>query len=223
VDDGTGKSASCSANIAVQPKPAPPAPTMSCAADRASVMAGERPQISATVNDPSGLPLTYSWQTNGGQIVGTGATVQLDTSGLQPGTYTVTGRAENTAHSACDCTTSVTVQTPPPPPTASVIAACKFKPNSSYADNVCQRMLDDAAVRLDSDPKAKVVLVGYADPKEAHADKLAAARAASCQKYLVGKKRIDGSRVATRSATGTAAAADNRRADVKLVPDGATE
>jgi outer membrane protein OmpA-like peptidoglycan-associated protein len=223
VDDGTGKSANCSANIAVEPKPAPPAPTMSCAADRASVMAGERPQITATVHDPSGLPLTYSWQTNGGQIVGAGSSVQLDTSGLQPGMYTVTGRAENTAHSACDCTTSVTVQAPPPAPTASVIAACKFKPNSSYADNVCQRMLDDAAVRLDSDPKAKVVLVGYADPKEAHADKLASARAANCQKYLVGKKRIDASRVVTRNATGSPGAGDNRRADVKLVPDGATE
>jgi outer membrane protein OmpA-like peptidoglycan-associated protein len=224
VDDGAGKSASCSANITVQPKPVPPAPTMSCAADRSSVMAGERPQITATVNDPSGLPLTYSWQTNGGQIVGTGSSVQLDTSGLQAGTYTVTGRAENTVHSACDCTTSVTVQAAPPPPSASIIAACRFKTNSSYADNVCQRMLDDAAVRLDSDPKAKVVLVGYADPKEARSDKLATARAANCQKYLVGKKRIDRSRVTTRNVTGTASAGDeNRRTDVKLVPDGATE
>ncbi len=224
VDDGTGKTASCSANITVQPKPVPVAPTMSCAADRSSVTAGERAQIAATVNDPSGLPLTYTWQTNGGQIVGSGPNVQLDTSGLQPGTYTVTGRAENTAHSACDCTTNVTVQAPPAPPTASIIAACKFKANSSYADNVCQRMLDDAAVRLASDPKAKVVLVGYADPKEAHADNLATARAASCQKYLVGKKRVDASRVETRGMAGTDGAGDdNRRADVKLVPDGATE
>ncbi len=171
VDNGKGVASSCSANVTVQPKPAPPAPTMSCAADRSTVVAGERPSITASVNDPSGLPLTYAWQSNGGQIVGTGATVQLDTSGLAPGTYTVTGRAENSAHAACDCTANVNVTAPAPPPTASKVASCAFKPGSSRADNVCQRSLDDVAVRLQSDPKAKVVVVGYADPKEAHVGK----------------------------------------------------
>ncbi len=79
VDNGAGTSSSCSANVAVQPKPAPPAPTMRCAADPSTVVAGERANVTATVNDPSGLPLTYSWQANGGQVVGTGATVQFDT------------------------------------------------------------------------------------------------------------------------------------------------
>jgi outer membrane protein OmpA-like peptidoglycan-associated protein len=226
VDDGAGKTSSCSTNVRVDPKPKPPAPTMSCSADRSSVAAGERAQITATVNDQSNTALRYSWQANGGQIVGateSSSSVQFDTSGLAPGTYTVTGRAENGAGGAADCSTSVTVQQPPAPPQASKISDCSFRPGSARVDNVCKRVLDDAAVRLQSDPKAKVVLVGFADPKEPSSAKLASRRADETKKYLAGKQGIDGSRVDVRSSTGTAGAGtENRRVDVVLVPDGAT-
>jgi outer membrane protein OmpA-like peptidoglycan-associated protein len=224
VDDGAGKTSSCSTNVRVDPKPKPPAPTMSCSADRSSVAAGERAQISATVNDQSNTALRYSWQANGGQIVGaTESSVQFDTSGLAPGTYTITGRVENGAGGAADCSTSVTVQQPPAPPQASKISDCSFRPASARVDNVCKRVLDDAAVRLQSDPKAKVVLVGFADPKEPDSAKLASRRADETKKYLAGKQGIDGSRVDVRSSTGTEGAGkENRRVDVVLVPDGAT-
>ena len=226
VDDGAGKTSSCSTNVRVDPKPKPPAPTMSCSADRSSVAAGERAQITATVNDQSNTALRYSWQANGGQLVGateSSPSVQFDTSGLAPGTYAVTGRVENGASGAADCSTSVTVQQPPAPPQASKISDCSFRPGSARADNVCKRVLDDAAVRLQSDPKAKVVLVGFADPKEPGSAKLASRRADEAKKYLAGKQGIDGSRVDVRSSTGTAGAGkENRRVDVVLVPDGAT-
>ncbi len=54
--------------------------------------------------------------------------------------------------------------------------------------------------------KSKVVLVGYADPKEAGAAKLASERAASAQKYLQDKKGVDASRVEVRTAAGEAGA-----------------
>src|ERR1700751_3578378 len=226
VDDGAGKTSSCSTNVRVDPKPKPPAPTMSCSADRSSVAAGERAQITATVNDQSNTALRYSWQANGGQLVGateSSPSVQFDTSGLAPGTYTVTGRVENGAGGAADCSTSVTVQQPPAPPQASKISDCSFRPGRARADNVCKRVLDDAAVRLQSDPKAKVVLVGFADPKEPGSAKLASRRADEAKKYLAGKQGIDGSRVDVRWSTGTAGAGtENRRVDVVLVPDGAT-
>ena len=226
VDDGAGKTSSCSTNVRVDPKPKPPAPVMSCSADRSSVAAGERAQITATVNDQSNTALRYSWQANGGQLVGateSSPSVQFDTSGLAPGTYTVTGRVENGAGGAADCSTSVNVQQPPAPPQASKISDCSFRPGSARADNVCKRVLDDAAVRLQSDPKAKVVLVGFADPKEPGSAKLASRRADEAKKYLAGKQGIDGSRVDVRSSTGTAGAGkENRRVDVVSVPDGAT-
>jgi hypothetical protein len=221
VDNGAGKSASCSANVTVQPKPAPPAPTMTCTADRSTVLAGERAEITANVNDPSGTAIRFTWLANGGQIIGSGSIVQFDTSGLAPGIYTVTGRAENELHSACDCTAAITVQAAPPPPQASKVSACDFAPGSARGDNVCKRNLDDVAVRLQSDPRSKVVLVGYADPKEARAAKLAGERAASAQKYLQDKG-VDASRVEARTAAGEAGAGQvNRRVDIVFVPDGA--
>jgi outer membrane protein OmpA-like peptidoglycan-associated protein len=223
VDNGAGKTASCTANVTVQPKPAPPAPTMMCTADRSTVLAGERAEITANVNDASGTAIRFTWQANGGQIIGAGSIVQFDTSGLAPGTYTVTGRAENELHSACDCTAAVTVQAPPSAPQASKVSACDFAPGSAGADNACKRNLDDVAVRLQSDPRSKVVLVGYADPKEARATKLAAERAASGQKYLQDKKGVDASRVEVRTAAGQAGASqENRRVDIVFIPDGAS-
>jgi outer membrane protein OmpA-like peptidoglycan-associated protein len=220
VDNGAGNGASCSTTIAVQPKPAPAAPTMSCTASPSTVSAGERPTITAVVNDPSGTPITYTWQANAGQIVGNGQSIQLDTSGLAPGTYTVTGRAENGVHSACDCSTTVTVQAPAPAPEASKISECSFALNSPRADNVCKRTLDDLAVRLQSDPKAKIVLVGHAEPQEHAAQKLAAQRAESAKKYLEEKNSVDTSRVDVR--TNTAAGKEGRLVEIILVPEGAT-
>ena len=220
VDNGAGKGASCSSSVAVQPKPAAAAPTMSCSANPATVIAGERPTITATVNDASGTPLTYTWQANAGQIIGSGASVQFDTSGLAPATYTVTGRAENGVHSACDCSTTVTVQAPAPPPEASKISECAFALNSARADNVCKRTLDDVAVRLQTDAKAKIVVVGYADPKERRSQKLATERADSAKKYLNEKKSVDTSRVEVR--TNTDAGKQGRRVEIILVPEGAT-
>jgi outer membrane protein OmpA-like peptidoglycan-associated protein len=223
VDNGGGKTASCTANVTVQPKPAPPAPTMTCTADRSTVLAGERAEITANVNDASGTAIRFTWQANAGQIIGAGSIVQFDTSGLAPGTYTVTGRAENELHGACDCTAAVTVQAPPAAAQASRVNACDFAPGSAGADNVCKRNLDDVAVRLQSDPRSKVVLVGSADLKEPRAAKLAGERAASCQKYLQENKGVDASRVEVRAAAGVAGAdQENRRVDIVFVPDGAS-
>jgi outer membrane protein OmpA-like peptidoglycan-associated protein len=222
VDNGAGKTSTCSTNVTVQPKPNV-APTMSCSAERPTVYAGERDQISAIVKDPSGTALNYKWQSNGGQIIGTGSSVQLDTSGLSPGTYTVTGRVENGAGGAADCSAPVNVQAPPPPPQASKINECLFARGSAVVNNVCKRVLDDLAVRLQAEPKAKAAFVGFAEPKEHAASKLAAERAENARKYLGQKKSVDTSRVELRSAVGPESEGKrNRRLDVVWIPDGAT-
>lgn len=222
VDDGAGKTSNCSTSVAVRPKPAPAVPTMSCSVDRSTVLVGERPQITANVSDPTGTALNYKWQANGGQIVGSGSTVQLDTSGLAPGSYSVTGRVENGSGGAADCSVGISVQAPPPPPQAAKVGECPFAPNSAVVNNVCKRVLDDVAVRLQTDPKAKAVLVGFADPKEHGASKLAERRADNAKKYLGEKKAIDSARIKTRSSTGSAGEGkENRRLDAVWVPDGA--
>lgn len=225
-EDPRGGTDTASTDVTVTPKPVPP-PSMSCSVDRAVVSAGEKVTITAVTNDESGTPLTYQWRANSGQLSGSGASVQLDTTGLAAGTYMVTGRVQNTRGGAADCTATVTIQAPPPPPQASKINQCYFKFRSARVDNVCKRILDDVAVRLQTDPKAKIVVIGYATPRREStqrlADRLARDRAENAKKYLSEKKGVDASRIETRMGRGAVnAGKENRRIDIILVPDGAS-
>ena len=222
VDDGKGGTATCAADIAVQPRPNQP-PTITCSTDRSPIMPGERTGITSVASDPDGDPLTYSYTPSSGQIVGTGAHVEFDSTGLSAGSYTVKCSVSDGRGGTADASTNVDVQQPPPPPQATKVGDCGYtKVGASRFDNLCKRVGDDVALRLKNDPNAKVVIVGFADPKEPKAAKLAAARADLAKKYL-GEKGIDASRISTR--TGEAAKGaekDNRRVDFIFVPEGAT-
>ena len=224
VSDGKGGNATCSADLTVATKPNQN-PVISCATDRSPIMPGERTGIAATASDPDGDPLTYSYTPTGGQIVGTGSKVQFDSTGLQPGSYTVKCSVSDGRGGTADANTNVDVQQPPPPPQATKVGDCGYaKPGTSRFDNACKRVGDDVALRLKNDPTAKLVIVGFADPKEPKSAKVAQERADLAKKYL-GEKGIDASRVTTR--TGTAAAEkgmekENRRVDFVIVPEGAT-
>ncbi len=226
VDDGHGGSATCSVDIRVNAPPPPPAPkppVMSCSTDRGTVMAGERVNVSASASSPQSFALNYTWRSNAGQIVGTGSSVQFDTTGLGPGTYTITGRVDDGHDGAADCTVNVTVQQPPPPPQASKINECTtYKAGISRTDNACKRVLDDVALRLQNEPKGTIVIIGYADPKEPRMKKVGQERADNAAKYLVGKG-IDMSRITVRAGSGQeGAGAANRRIEIIWVPEGAT-
>jgi outer membrane protein OmpA-like peptidoglycan-associated protein len=221
VDDGRGGSASSSVAVSVEPRPHRP-PTITCSADRSSVFAGEKVHITTNAVSPDGDKLTYTWRANAGQIVGNGAAADFDTTGLAPGNYTVTVRVDNGFGGAADCSSTIEVKPVPPPPQASKISDCAFgKALSTRIDNVCKRILDDVALRLQNEPRGSAVIIGYSDPKEAKPEKIAGDRATNAVKYL-GEKGIDASRVATRSGAGQAGATDNRRIDVIWVPEGAT-
>ncbi|HVA95884.1 MAG TPA: PKD domain-containing protein [Candidatus Dormibacteraeota bacterium] len=222
VDDGRGGTATCSANIRVEAKPNN-APTVTCSADRSSVFAGERIHITTNANDPDGDRLTYVWRANAGRVAGTDAAADFDTTGLAPGMYTVTVRVDDARGGAADCSTTVEVKAPPAAPMASKINECTFgKPLSTRIDNVCKRILDDVALRLQSEPRASVVIIGYSDPGERNPAVIAADRGANAVKYL-GEKGIDPSRATTRTGSGEAGDnIQNRRIDVIWVPEGAT-
>jgi outer membrane protein OmpA-like peptidoglycan-associated protein len=186
------------------------------------VFVGERVRITAVASDPDGDPLTYSWRTNGGQIIGEGAAVQLDTTGVSPGHYTVTGRVDDGRGGAADCSVEVDVQAAPPPPQASKLNECSFRASSGRVDNVCKRILDDVALRLKNEPRASAVVVGYADPKEPRPDRLAKQRGDNAAKYIADKG-VDATRINVRTATGEKGGGKkNQRIDVIWVPEGAT-
>ena len=222
VDDGRGGAANCSTNIRVEPKPNHP-PTIACSADRSSVFAGKRVHISCKANDPDGDPLTYAWRANAGRITGNGPEADFDTTGLAPANYSTTTRVEDGRGGAAEASTGVDVKAVPPPPQASKMSECAFgKPLSTRIDNVCKRILDDVALRLQSEPHASGVIIGYSDPKESKPEKVAGDRATNTVKYL-GEKGIDASRVATRTGSGQAGGdQQNRHIDVIWVPEGAT-
>lgn len=221
VADNRGGTADCSVSIRVE-APANRAPSLTCSAERSSVLAGERVRIRGTASDPDSDQLTYSWRSNGGQVVGSGASVQLDTSGLAPGRYTVTGRVEDGRGGAADCSATVAVETPAAPPQASKINECFFRSSSARVDNVCKRILDDVALRMQNDPRGRVVFIGYADSQEPRPDRLAGQRSDAAKDYL-REKGIADSRVDVRTAGGQAGAGrQNHRIDIVWVPEGAT-
>lgn len=224
VDDGKGGTASCAADISVAQKPNQP-PTISCSTDRSPIMPGERTGITSVASDPDGDPLTYSYTTTSGQIVGSGAKVEFDSTGLQPGSYAVKCMVSDGRGGNADASTNVDVQQPPPPPQASKVGDCGYnKAGASRFDNACKRVGDDVALRLKNEPAAKLVIVGYADPKEPRATKLAETRAELAKKYIE-EKGIDASRISTRAgqaSTETGQEKENRRVDFVIVPEGAT-
>jgi outer membrane protein OmpA-like peptidoglycan-associated protein len=124
---------------------------------------------------------------------------------------------------SADALKAITVQAPPPSPQASKINECQFQPaNSARVDNVCKRVLDDIAVRLQSEPTSKLVIIGYADPKARQAEKMSTDRGQNASSYLQ-QKVIDANRIEVRKGTGQeGAGAGNQRIEIIFVPQGAT-
>jgi hypothetical protein len=224
VDDGKGGTASCATDIRVEEKPHHP-PTISCSANPSTIQPGERSTITSTASSPDNLDLTYSYSASAGQVSGTGPTAQFDSTGLQAGSYKVNCSATDTRGDKADGSTNVDVQQPPPPPQATKVGECGYtKAGVARFDNLCKRVGDDVALRLKNEPNAKVVIVGYADPKEPKAAKLAQSRADLAKAYL-GEKGIDASRSTTRTgqaSTEKGAEKENRRVEFIFVPEGAT-
>ncbi len=224
VDDGKGGTASCTTDIRVEEKPHHP-PTISCAANPSTILPGERSTITSTASSPDNLELTYNYSAAAGQVSGTGPTAQFDSTGLQAGSYKVNCSVTDSRGDKADGSTNVDVQQPPPPPQATKVGECGYtKAGVARFDNLCKRVGDDVALRLKNEPNAKVVIVGYADPKEPKAAKLAQSRADLAKAYL-GEKGIDASRSTTRTGEASkekGAEKENRRVEFIFVPEGAT-
>jgi hypothetical protein len=109
----------------------PVPPTASCSASPTEVYPGD--PVSATISTQNFNPkhtLTYKWNTTGGKASGAGTTGTVDTTGLAPGSYTVSGTAtdeKEKKNNTATCSASFTVKARPNyPPTAS----CSASPSS---------------------------------------------------------------------------------------------
>jgi hypothetical protein len=106
-----------------------PAPvTYSCSVSPSEVFPGEPVTIvgSALNLNPKKMA-NYSWTSTGGKVGGTSSTASVDTAGLAPGSYAVTGHVSEGAKAGqfAECVTSFTVK-PFAPPTI----ACASNPSA---------------------------------------------------------------------------------------------
>ena len=96
--------------------PPPPPPSASCTAQPTDVFAGEPVQV--TVQPSNFNPkrtVTYSYTATGGKVSGTGPTGNVDTAGLNPGSYTVTANLSDGKKGAASCNATFNVKQPQGP------------------------------------------------------------------------------------------------------------
>ena len=173
VSDGRGGTTSCTAEVRVEPRPNRP-PTMNCSASPASVQPGGRVHITAAANDPDNDPLSFSWETSGGHVTGTGSEVDLDTKDLAPSNYTVTGHVNDGRGGTAVCRASVTVEPPPAVEAKLAIRSIYFptaqplpiKPDKGLVESqqkTLTSLANDFKEYLAIKPDAHLELQGHAD------------------------------------------------------------
>ncbi|MDP9051569.1 MAG: Ig-like domain-containing protein [Acidobacteriota bacterium] len=104
---------------------------LACIAQPTTVFPGDVVMVSSTAtNLREKRPATYSWTTNGGVVSGTGAGVQINTVGVTPGTYAVSGEVMqgDRPGQQANCTASFTVHAQEPP-----TISCSASPESLTA------------------------------------------------------------------------------------------
>jgi hypothetical protein len=91
-----------------------PQTNVSCAAERNVLIAGERTNVTVTVNQTDGMVVKYQWLATAGQILGSGSKVQFDTSGLSAGTYRVRVEVQRDGANPEVCTVDLDIEQPAP-------------------------------------------------------------------------------------------------------------
>ena len=107
--------------------PPPPPLAATCSVNPTSVMAGEPVTVTTSAtNIPKNHTVTYAYQSTGGKVEGTAESARVDTTGMAPGSYTVTGTVtdpKDKKGAPATCNASFTIQEPPKnPPTISCSA-----------------------------------------------------------------------------------------------------
>ena len=196
-------------------------PTVSCSANPSTVSQGDMSTITAQGYSPQNRPLTYSYRTTAGSILGTGATATLGTQGAPPGTITVTCNVVDDKGKSASANADVLVQMLAPKPLPSTQDLCSIlfvrdKKRPTRVDNEAKACLDQVALNLQRSPDANIVVVGNAAADEAAGLANAAQRAVNTKAYLVTEKGIDGSRILVRTGT-----ANSKMVSNYLLPSGA--
>ncbi len=109
-EDGRGGSSTATANITVEPKPNNKPIVSSCDANPATILVGDTSTVTTKASDPDNDPLTYSYTTSGGRVTGSGESAQFNSTGVAPGTYTITCSVSDGRGGEASSTTQVNVK-----------------------------------------------------------------------------------------------------------------
>jgi hypothetical protein len=97
--------------------PPPPPASCSVSTEPMEVMAGEPVHVTASgANFRQGRTLTYTWNSTGGKVSGSGMGGSVDTTGLAPGSYNVSAMVSDGKKASASCSGSFTVKEPPKHP-----------------------------------------------------------------------------------------------------------
>ncbi|MBW4043781.1 OmpA family protein [Acidipila rosea] len=112
----------------------PPPVQYSCAVNPTTVFPGDPVTVTGTATNLNPKkPATYSWSGQGVTVKGDSNSGTIDTSSLQPGSYTVTGHVTEGAKpgQSADCTSNFTVKQFEPPTVSCSASPTDLKPGDS--------------------------------------------------------------------------------------------
>ena len=197
--------ASCTANYTVKPLPPKNPPSISISASPTSIVTGGSVNLAANCTSPDGVPVSVAnWTTTSGTISGTGNSATLNTSGVAPGTATVSATCTDSRGLTGQASSQVTIEKPPLPPVDKALEA-RLALHSVYFPTAQptekdpsggliasqQKILSDLArdfqIYLKSKPDARLTLEGHADPRGgvAYNQALSERRVARTKSFLV--------------------------------------
>lgn len=197
VDDGNGGYASCVAEVRVDPRPNRP-PMISCSAKPTSVQPGGHVHITSVAADPDNDPLTFSWESTGGRVVGSGSEVELDTTHVAPSHYTVTGHVSDGRGGTAVCHAEFTLEAPAAEanltirsvyfPTALPLPTAPDKGLEESQQATLTSLASDFKEYLESKPDAHLELQGHADRRGTpeYNEGLAERRVEITKRFLIG-------------------------------------
>ena len=215
-----GQMADCSVPFTVTPFTPP---TVGCSANPSTVNVGEPSTITANGVSAQNRPLTYSYSATAGSITGSTSTATLQTTGVAPGTITVTCNVVDDKGQTASQMTTVTVSQPATPPPAVVtkslctISFDRDAKRPTRVDNEAKACLDDISLSAQQDPTSKLAIIGNATPDEKMSSRKAGERAVNEKAYLVGEKGVDASRIMVYTGS-----AGTKTSATTLIPSGAT-
>jgi len=169
--------------------PPPPVPVVvpqphreiafSCSTSMMSIEPGQKIDVLvSSMTEPDGLDVAYTWTASGGTIEGTGRDISLDTTGLAPGRYHITGHAVAASDPAVSSSCEVSFRVHPH--VEADIKAEIRKQDDAFHANVKDAYFDydksdirpdalaaiqQAAAYLNLHPDINVLIGGYSDER----------------------------------------------------------